>query len=158
MFCIFGSFFNFFSKHLKYFNVCRRVSCCVSVCEKKTFPGRSRKAAAVLKVFCRTVSDPQATIRGNNCLFVGKGEQNESLCPFRAVNCSVTERGGATRQHLLVCCSFFFPQLQDGDCGPVCLFSCHTLPPPTHRQQHRPPRSPQTQSQQRIDITSALRW
>lgn len=145
MFCIFGSFFNFFSKHLKYFNVCRRVSCCVSVCEKKTFPRRSRKAVAVLKVFCRIVSDPQATIRGNNCLFVGKGEQNESLCPFRAVNCSVTSEEAPRHSTCSTAAVSSFHSCRMGIVDlSVCLAVTHCPPPhtdsstdPPARRRHR---------------------
>lgn len=84
--------------------------------------------------FCRIVLDPPATIRSNNCLFVGEGPERVSVSlQGRKLFCQRVRKRDATALARLL----QFP----GDCGAVRLFSCHTPTPPHKQTNSRDPPS-----------------
>lgn len=73
--------------------------------------------------------------------------------------CHWTEYKAASSDACLLL--FFFSRGAKGDSGPISLFFCHTLSLLKGLYTHiypTPPPYTDAQSQQRVDITSALRW
>lgn len=84
------------------------------------------------------------------------------MCLFRGVNCVVTGQNIRLHHQMLVCCYVFFPEEPKGILGlSVCSSVTHCLSLLKGLYTHiypTPPPYTDTQSQQRVDITSALRW